>query len=31
MSRFSVTMTNQVERTKCVLLCNDEQQNLRQA
>ena len=31
MSYFIVAMTNQVERTKCVSLRNNEQQNLRQA
>ena len=31
MSRFIVAMTNQVERTWCVALRNNEQQNLRQA
>ena len=31
MSRFIVAMTNKVEHTKCVLLGNNEQQNLRQA
>ena len=31
MSRYIVAMTNQVECTKCVLLHNNEQQNLRQA
>ena len=31
MSRFIVAMINQVERIKCVSLCNNEQQNQRQA
>ena len=31
MSHYIVTMTNQVERTKCVLKRNNEQQNLHQA
>ena len=31
MSRFIVAMTNQVERTKCVSLRNNEKQNQRQA
>ena len=31
MSRFIVVMTNQVKRTKCVSLLNNEQQNQRKA
>ena len=31
MSSFIVAMTNQFERTKCVSLRNNEQQNQRQA
>ena len=31
MSHFIVEMTNQVERTNCVSLRNNEQQNQRQA